>query len=636
MSVRRKSKARALFRMGAGASVFVLSALGGSVMAQTAPASAAPQATELQALTVTAERRTTNLQVTPVAATVLTSQVLEDQRIVNMADVAINVPNLTYTQFSSQESYFSIRGTLINNNAAGYDDAVSVFIDDVPATGLGDANPDLFDLSSIEVLRGPQGTLFGRNVTGGAVVVHTQPPSFTPGGKLEATYGSHNYTQVRGLLTGPLVADKLAGKLSLDITHEDNWVKNVTIGGGAGGTNYWDLRGQLLWRPAPNLDVLLGADYLRDRSGGYATRILGTYEPAQFPNLCYTPYCTNQNFNGYQHRDVGGALARVNWTTNLGVVTSITGWRYVNERFPNNLLGDPLDQIFAVGLVDDRQVTQEIRLASPSNQRFTYVVGGFFLYSNKREGNPLTFNVSPNGVLAGIPTFTENMDQKVRSYDYAVFGEGTFAFTDQLKLTLGARETYEKKTGDSIVTYNPLAPFGNCPGPSSWFGNCPGAATYSHGWSAFTPRAILSFQPTPELYLYASASRGFKSGGYDLSGQSGATTAQVDQLLATPFQPETVWSYEVGEKWTGFDHRLIFDVDAFRADYTNLQTNQITCGSGGCISFTQNAAGARTPGIELESTALPADWLTLGLTYAFMDAKFTNFPGVNGSKPNTG
>ncbi|HLZ82955.1 MAG TPA: TonB-dependent receptor [Caulobacteraceae bacterium] len=607
----------------------VLAAAAGSLPARVVAAEATDAAalegaeTPLSAITVTAERRQTKLQETPIAITALTSEALEAQRIVSFADVALHVPNLTYTQFSTQESYFSIRGTLINNNAAGYDEAVSTFIDDVPVTGLGDNNPDLFDLSSIEVLRGPQGTLFGRNVTGGAVVIHTQPPSFTFGGKAEVTYGSDNLVEVRGLITGPVVRDTLAAKFAVDFNHRDDFVNNITLGGHTGGTNAADFRTQWLWRASPDVDVLFGADYLYDRSGGYATKLLGNFVPNLFPTLSYDPNTTNQGYNGFQNRDIAGLLLRVDWRTRLGTVTSISGFRYVNDFFPNDLLGDPPDQIFSLGIVQDHQYTEEIRLTSPSDGRLTYVVGGFFLHSTKREANPLNFNFSPNGLLGGL-SYIENMDQHVTSDDYAVFGEGNYKILNTLKLTLGARETYERKAGFSVIAYIPN------------IGLPPGSATYSHGWSSFTPKGVLSWQPSHEWLLYGSISRGFKSGGYDLSGQSGSTPAQVVQLLGTPFQPETVWSYEVGEKFTGFGDRLAFDVDLFRADYKNLQTNQIVNVNNTFLSFTTNAAGARTQGVEVEASAQPVDWLSLGLTYAYMDAKFTNFPGVNGAKPNTG
>ena len=233
-------------------------------------------------IVITAERRATKLQETPLAVTALTAAVIESNHIQRLDEVALRVPNVVFTQFSNQESYFSIRGTLINNNAAGWDDAVATFIDDVPTTGLGDVNPDLFDLASIEVLRGPQGTLFGRNATGGAVIIRTQPPSFHFGGKVEGTYGSDNLAEFRGLVTGP-ITDSLAGKLTLDVTHRDPYIRNIVLHDKTDGTDIADVRGQLLWNVNPNLNVLFSADYLHDRSGGYPTRLTGNFTPALFP-----------------------------------------------------------------------------------------------------------------------------------------------------------------------------------------------------------------------------------------------------------------------------------------------------------------------------------------------------------------
>ena len=233
---------------------------------------------------VTAEKRETKLQDTPIAVTAFTADTIEKNRIEHLDDVAIRTPNVVYTQFSNQESYFSIRGTLINNNAAGWDDAVATFIDDVPTTGLGDVNPNLFDLQSIEVLRGPQGTLFGRNATGGVVIIRTQPPSFTPMAKVEGTYGSDNLVQLRGVFSGPLVADTLAGKIAISLDHRDDFIRNVTLHDKTAGVNQADVRGQLLWDVRSNLNVLFSADYLIDRSGGYPTKLTGNFIPASVPH----------------------------------------------------------------------------------------------------------------------------------------------------------------------------------------------------------------------------------------------------------------------------------------------------------------------------------------------------------------
>ncbi|HKD21738.1 MAG TPA: TonB-dependent receptor, partial [Rhizomicrobium sp.] len=582
----------------------------------TAARAQADTGSQVETVFVTAEKRTTPLQTTPVAITAFSADMLEKNRIVSFSDLAINVPNLTYTQFSTQESYFSIRGTLINNNGAGWDDAVTTFIDGVPTTGLGDQDPDLFDLSSIEVLRGPQGTLFGRNVTGGAIVIHTLPPSFDPNARLEATYGIDNMVQLRGLVTGPVIGDKVAAKLSVDYNRRDDYIDNVAIGGKTAGVDQVNMRGQLLWQASQDLEVLIGADYLRDRSGGYATKLFGNFTPALYPTLSYDPNVTNQAFNGDNERDIYGSMARVTWTNPFGVLTSITGYRNINDHFPNSLLGDPDNQILALGIVKDKQVTEEVDFASPTGGPVDWVAGLFYLHSDKREANPLVFNFNPltvAGLFSAVTSYTQYTDQRIATDSYAIFGQADYAFAEGFKLTLGARETWERKAGTSFVAYNVVDP--TLP---------PGSATYSHMWNAFTPKLTLTYQPTDDVLVYASAVRGFKSGGYDLSGASGTTPSDVSALLATPFAPETEWSYELGEKVTGFDKRLIVDGDLFLAHYRNLQTSQLVLSPSNIPTMiTSNAPGTTTvEGLELESTAVPTDWLNLGLTYAYMYSHF--------------
>ena len=583
--------------------------------AQTAEASGAGT---IETITVTAERRTTPLQSTPVAETVFTAANLENNRIDTFADLSRYVPNLTYTQFSPQEAYISIRGTLINNNAAGWDDAVTTFIDGVPTTGLGDENPDLFDLAQIEVLRGPQGTLFGRNVTGGAIVIHTLAPSFDESGKLEVSYGNYNAVQVRGYVTGP-IDDTVAGKLSVSYNREDGPVRNVTLGDTTANIDEIDGRAQLLWEAASNLEVLVGGDYMHDESGGYPARLLANFEPALFPTLSYDPNHTNQGYNGFDHRNIGGALARVTWTQPFAMITSITGYRDVDDKFPNNVLGDPANQLIQVNTVVNRQVSEEINVTSPTDQPLTWVAGLFYLHSNKRQGGPVVSAFDPAtvaGLFSSDNNYTQTAIQDIDTDSYAIFGEGTYAATDSIKLTVGARETWERKDGTSTVGYSIVD-------PAHLF---PGSATYAHTWNAFTPKFNLSYQATDALMLYATASRGFKSGGYDLSGDGANSVANVDLALATPFAPETLWSYEAGEKFSGLDDRLVVDGDVFLSQYKKMQLAELVLlPNNQLANITSNAPGTTTvQGVELESTALPTDWLTLGLTYGYLDAHFSD------------
>src|SRR5882762_9051035 len=180
----------------------------------------------LTEIIVTATRRPTLLEETPIAITAFSGAEIDSQHLQDLSSIALVSPSLVFTALSRQESYPSIRGTTVGNDAPGSDLGVSIFIDDVPTTGVGDNNPNLFDLQSIEVLRGPQGTLFGRNVTGGALVVHTLPPDFTAHEKAELTYGNYNLAEGRGYVTGPLLGNTLAGKMAIDVRRQDGFIDN--------------------------------------------------------------------------------------------------------------------------------------------------------------------------------------------------------------------------------------------------------------------------------------------------------------------------------------------------------------------------------------------------------------------------
>jgi iron complex outermembrane recepter protein len=600
--------------MGAALNVFSLAAV-----AQTAQA---PMDAGIEVITVTAEKRSTLLQETPVAVTALTADKLESGRIDTFSDLMLHVPSLTYTQFSPQESYISIRGTLINNNAAGWDDAVTTFIDGVPSTGLGDQNPDLFDLQQIEVLRGPQGTLFGRNVTGGAIVLRTLEPSFDPHAKVRITYGNDNFVQARGYLTGP-VDDAVAAKLSVDANHRDAFIDNTTLGGKTAGTDEAALRGQLLWRPYEQLSVLFGADFMRDNSGGYPSRLQANFRPVLFPNLSFDANTTNQGFNGFQHREVGGGLARVRWQTAHGELTSVTGYRNVDNHFPNSVLGDPANQLLQTNIVQDQQYSEELDFTSPADDRLTWVAGLFYLHSHKRQGGPQVTAFDPAtvaGSFASVNNYTQSAIQRIGTDSYAIFGQAAFSITPAFTFTLGGRETSERKSGTSSIEYSIVD-------PAHLF---PAAVGYAQSWNSFTPKGVLSWRASDALMWYASVTRGFKSGGFDLSGAGASHAADVGPALATPFAPETETSYEVGGKYLGLGNRLAVNAAIFRADYANQQVSQLVLLRNSQFeNITSNAPGtSRSQGVELESTAVATDWLSLGVTYAYLSAKFPDGSAV--------
>ncbi len=606
----------------AGATMVVSTFRSVAVAADSSPAKSSPDndtGTALTEIIVTATRRSTYLEQTPIAITAFSAADLDRQHTQDFSNLATVAPSLVFTALSRQEAYPSIRGTTVGNDAPGSDLGVSVFIDDVPTTGVGDDNPNLFDLQSIEVLRGPQGTLFGRNVTGGALVVHTAPPDFTAHQKAELTYGNYNLAEGRGYITGPLIDNTLAGKITFDVRRQDGIIDNPYLHDTTDSTNLWGSRAQLLWTPNDDWRVLAGVDYNSDTSPYKVQQLMGNFQPSSLPPLSYGPSDTDQAIHPTGDSKTGGALLRIDYTMPMAVLTSISGYRHADSTDYFSTTADPLNIILQNHHVGADQLTEEIHLASPTDRRFNWVTGLFFLNSNRDGLQHYNLNVLPNtpAGLFGYPysalVLTADKNQHVHAHSYAVFGEANYAFTPVWKLTLGGRFTKEDKSGHSEVYDSSGFPPSLDPAVNI-------AAAYSHGWSAFNPKATLNFQPNSQFLGYATVATGFKSGGYD-------TSAVTSQGLATPFQPEKVVSYEIGAKLTALDKRLVVNAAAYYAKYTDLQVQEFQ----NLQYITSNAGVANIPGFELESTFNALSWLTLKGNYSYMNDKYTSYVQGDGA-----
>jgi|688.fasta_scaffold48998_3 iron complex outermembrane receptor protein len=564
------------------------------------------EAPAVSEVVVTAQHRVTKLQETPVAESVVSGLAIQEQRIINLIDVAAKVPSTTFDQHSRSESYISIRGTTIGNDAAGIDQGVTVFIDDVPTTGFGDDSPDLYDLSSVEVLRGPQGTLFGRNVTGGAILIRSLPPSFNFAAQGTLTYGSNNLMEAQSLVTGPIVEGALAGKISFDLRRRDAWQRNVFLNSRTGAEDVGSIRGQLMFAPTNDFQLTLGADYLDDTSSDKEQYLLGNYQPgAPFPKLNFSPTVTNQGIAPSMDKKVGGALAKAEWNLHFATLTSISGFRGVNEKTHFSTSGDPLNMIISDPIVRDDQLTEELRLTSPSDQPLTWTAGAFFLHAHRTYLQTVRLNV-----FGGIQ---KDSNQHVAVDEQAAYAEATYAFNSQIKLTAGGRLSSESKTGHTEVGLflSPGVPLT----PTAISG------PYSKTWRSFTPKVLLSYAPTRDLFSYISATSGFESGGYDTNGSNAAE-------LASAYKPEKVWSYEAGVKSQWFARTLTLNADVYDAEYTDLQTRNFDPITTNIVAG--NAAQARVRGLELETRWALNNYLTLGAAYAYTDAKYLKYAGNSG------
>jgi iron complex outermembrane receptor protein len=570
--------------------------------AQTAQAETGKNVGVLEEVLVTATRRETKLSETPISMSVVTAEQIDHQRIVNFSDVELAVPNLVYTEITRQETFFSIRGTGVDNDTPGSDTGVSVFVDGVPRTGVHDHNPDLFDLQSIEVLRGPQGTLFGRNTTGGAVIIRTLAPSFEPTYKGQLTYGNDNLVEANGLATGPLVADVLAGKVSFLLHGRDGYIDNSVQNRKSGREKSGSLRAQLLWTPAQSVRVVFGGDYLRDTSESRLGLLESTFVPSLFPTLQFGPEVTNAALTPRGSNTIVGLSATADWSTAAGTLTSISGYRAVTASLTYAPLGDPVTELLSEQQVKDRQYSEEIHFASPTGRRLSWLGGLFFLHVNRLDDDLYTVFPTPGTVISFLypPGAQSAHNQEVLTTSRAVFGEATYALRDTLDLTVGGRYSSERRSGHSEVTPTEAS------GP------------YAHSWSAFTPKATLAFKPSAQLLAYATVAKGFTSGGFDASASTNAG-------LRTPFNPETVLNYELGTKITARDRTLNIDAAVFLADYKNLQRTAFDSDPSVNAYRTTNAAKARVKGIEAQFTWLPAKWLTVGADYAYTDAKYREY-----------
>ena len=568
--------------------------------------------TGLAEVVVTATRRKTSLERTPISMSVLSAGAIAENRVLDLTDVTRLTPSLVYVPRGASEGYISLRGAIIFDDSPGTDPAVSLFVDDVVRVSVADVSPQLFDMDRVEVLKGPQGSLFGRNSIGGVVSMYTKSPTFDTNGSTEVAYGEHGLVQGTAVFNTPIINDKLAARVDVAASSVRGNVKDVITGDELNGNHWAAARAKLLFTPRDDFRLVTGFDFLH-REGTNSTWIYGNFAPALLPNLTYDPEKSNQLTPGKDYQQNWGFVGRADWTTGVGTLTAITGYRHLDAANLTAAAPAPLN-IADIGTREhDTQVTQEMRLASPTGRRLTWIVGAYFLHSNRARSIDAHIDYLPAsllGFLAGFPApITNDLTQATHTTSAAPFAHLTYALTDRLKVEIGGRYTWQRKTGDGFSTHANL------------FAGGPIGAAYAASWNAFTPTMTVTFQPTRSLMTYATASRGFLSGGFNAQGST-------DAALATPFDSEYVWNYEVGEKFDGLSHRLRVNVAGFVDRYSNLQVIQYNSQLG--AASTTNAGAASVNGIETEISALPVTWLTVEVAYDYLHSKFTKYLVNNG------
>ncbi|MGU0761766.1 TonB-dependent receptor [Pseudomonas aeruginosa] len=636
---------------GSDYALALLLALGGALPASAAdapaPAEEAPPLagsapdkadTALGKVTVTARRREEDSQKVPTPITVLGGETLEAQRISRVQDLQQVLPSVNVAYIHARQSSVAVRG--IGNNPAsdGLEGSAGIYLDNVYLGRPGMAVFDLLDIEQLELLRGPQGTLFGKNTTAGVLNISTRAPTFTAERTVEVSGGQDGYFQGRGTVSGPL-GETLAGRLSAYRTRDDGYIKNIHDDNYLNGGERQGARGQLLFEPNEDFSLRWIADYNEEDSSNGSMVVYGAAErfwrraALVGASPLRDPQRKKVNINGRQHVSVhqGGSSLEANWNLAGGYrLTSISAYRYWHFT-PANDEQLNVSAINDTGVeVHDRQFSQEIRLASPTGGAFDYVVGAYAFRQNL--GNK-TF--TSYGSLADLYLLGANLgalndtyskaNGKIETDSFALFAQGTWHLSERLDFTAGLRGTYEEKNA-KVERFAPLG--GAAVGGVGAAVRNGQLGAYDSGDLSqynFAPSALLSlsYQFSDDLLGYASLSHGEKSGGVNLAVGS-APSAGADSLLVGP---ERANDAELGLKSTLFDRRLLLNANLF---WTGIHGYQATTlyqapGSTQLVQVLANAGSVRSRGLEFEATALPLRGLTLNFNGSYNDVTYLSF-----------
>jgi iron complex outermembrane receptor protein len=590
----------------------------------------------LQTVTVESRRRSEDAQQVPTAMSVLGAQTLEEQRLYRLQDLQQAMPSVNVAFMHARQSSLSIRGLGNNPASDGLEGSAGIYLDNVYLGRPGMAVFDLLDVEQIELLRGPQGTLFGKNTTAGVLNITTRRPSSTPQGSFASSVGEDGYSQNQASFSGPL-NDTLSGRIAAYKTHENGYVKNEFDGYTLGGGVRQGVRGQLLFQPNDDFNLRWLADYHEEDSSA-GTRSLFSTGP------------TINGFNRYEQRAAavgatlvdgrrvnldadqnvtvfqGGTSLEANWNLrNDYTLTSISAYRWWDFT-PRNDDELNVDVMHNVGQsARDKQYSQEIRLASPVGEHFDYVLGAYYFrqeMSNKvfTDYGPLadTWNGTPQGALNNVTSVGHG---DVDTDSFATFAQGTWHLTPVLDFSLGVRGTYERKLAQ--VTRN--APVGGAGVSGAAAAARAGrSGAYDSGdlsLYSFSPSALasLAWHVSDEVLAYASLSHGEKSGGVNLSVAS-APVAGADSLL---IGSERANDAELGIKTTLLDQRLLLNANLFWTVVHGYQTNAYD--DVNLTSYLTNAGTVRSRGLELDSSWRPISGLTINVNGSFNDVRYLSY-----------
>lgn len=542
----------------------------------------------LEGIVVTAQKRAENVQDVPIAITAISGGQLESRGVTSAQDLTSVAPGLLFSQ-GNNYAQPSIRGVGTTSTALGDESSVSIFVDGVYYPAATGGLFDLLDVSTIEVLRGPQGTLFGRNATGGAIRINTADPSLDPTGDLELTYGNYDRMEAKGRYSASTESGELGGSLSFLIGRNESFITNIATGRKLDDDTRRLVRGKLKFSPTDRFDAVLAADYARTRSDRSLNRTILNGNAMGVPLGSPIPGRNEVAVNP------GATGIVTQYGVSLQATMEFDAFDLVSiSAFRNNEAQNGVDADFSGApliAIDNREVnetySQEFQFISPRGEQFEWVAGAF-AYQNDARGN-LRLGPVPTGPYHTV------RPAKQTTESLAAFFDGTYRLTDSFSISGGARYTWEKREFSGSENGVPVVP------------------GVDESWTRVTPRVVATYSPHSDLMFYGSYSRGFKSGTFNAAG-----------LDPVAVDPEDLDAFEIGAKTQPLSW-LMWNTSVFYYKDKNLQYQAPD--SQGVVRLL-NAASARMWGVETEFNAMPFNGLDVGLSLSYLNSEYDEFPNA--------
>ncbi|MBU6266505.1 MAG: TonB-dependent receptor [Sphingomonadales bacterium] len=617
-------------------------------LAQQAKADAADTADNggIDVITVTARKRVEDVQSVPLAVSAISGKALETRFVPDIRAVAKYIPNvqLGQVQYSGATLSASIRGISFADIERSFEPAVATSIDGVFLASNTGALVDMFDVESVEVLRGPQGTLFGRNTVGGIINIKRARPTGEWGAKLSATVGSYDRHDFKAILNAPLIKDVLAAKLAIFSNNGNSFTYDAATGRPEQGIKRLDVQGSLLFTPSPNFEALVTYEHMKDRSH-YPNPVNMSYKSSDPTNplnelacvvgLCFSNHQAAYEASGYRASfggvpfsaplDGDNVTANLKYKADKFTISSVTGYMKNKDSLDIDNMGDAIAPgtpfFHPVRHLHGNQFSQELRVDTSFDGLFNIVAGLYYFQSTYALDVQNVYIADATQNPANLVD-TFNAGQTAKSY--AAFAETYWKVTPNTRITLGGRYTHETKDFhvDKPAPYT--VPAFHCPDPNSTYAPCRNPHL---AFNRFTPRVSIDQNLAKDIMVYASWSRGFRSGGWN--GRPGSLPQTIG-----PYQPETVDNYELGLRTKFADNKALFNLTVFQTDYKNKQEDQIRTNPlnpASTITFVENAGKARFRGVEVEAQYRPIPELHFFGSGGYLSAKYLQFLDQNGN-----